>query len=72
MLECAVRNYAGLIIKHGKEEDVLNGYLVSGTEIYSSLILQIGRGLEGEACLVYDPYGLMDAKRQMRMRWHIQ
>ena len=27
------------------------------------LILQIGRGLEGEACLVYDPYGLMDAKK---------
>lgn len=45
LLECAVRNYAGLIIKHGKEEDVLNGYLLSGTEIYSSLILQIGRKL---------------------------
>lgn len=45
LLDCTIRNYAGLIIKNNKEDYIINDYILAPTEIYNKLILQISRNL---------------------------
>ena len=45
LLDCTIRNYAGLIIKNNKEDYIINDYILAPTEIYNKLILQISRNI---------------------------